>query len=179
MEDWKRKLVELGAKVSKGKEPVASLKTVVPHEKIVKAEVQSTDPVHEAEMSEKNGDETNSDFVILVSELGLKKGSNRYYSVRDLFYYARRTDIDYDLNRWIGYEGRLDGGKPIVVAIVNKLKKEGYASFAYMAWKSAKPENMRYGKPTITKEMRLAEAQKFADQAGVPLDEIIRQQSSK
>ena len=173
MGDWKKQLFDLGAKLPDPGEKVK--KEPDPLEVFNQEREESRISYQEkkdVEMKEKGEDENNPDFRSLVKSCNLKPRSNIYYRVRDLFYNARRQDIEYDVNRWLGYEA---GQNAKVAEICERLKEQGFESAAYVWWLAAQPEGMKTG--TGSKELRLEKAAEYAKKVGKDLDDILTSRS--
>ncbi|MFA6423998.1 MAG: hypothetical protein WCV83_01635 [Candidatus Magasanikbacteria bacterium] len=184
MEDWQKKLEAMRSGLPKQTDSfVINDALIVPAAKkeIVSVKPSDRDSVEvekddvrtrtdydeqvKKEILEKESYDNDPDFLEVVIILGLKKGQNRYFRIRDIFYHATRTDVDYEVNRYLTFTNEK------VLSIKKKLRVQGYKSAAYRFWLSAQPEGMRYGKQV--KEERLSQAEYYAKQARTTLQEII------
>ncbi|MFH1088914.1 MAG: hypothetical protein V1716_00615 [Candidatus Uhrbacteria bacterium] len=123
----------------------------------------------EEEYDEKETDDKNPDFLILVRDLGLNNKNQKYFRIRDLFFEARRGDVGPYVNFLL--KSIADGGKkiPEAITVLEKLLEQGFESEAHKWWRLARPGVKN---PSYSKDYCLDRARSFAEKAGATLKEI-------
>jgi hypothetical protein len=84
---------------------------------------------------------------------------------------SKMGDVHYDLYRW--FRTRMLKNDPELLEI----QKNGYIAEAVRWIRSTITEKMNYGR--FSKEQRIEEAKKYAELAGVPLEQILKEHNLK
>ena len=97
-----------------------------------------------------------------------KEQEKRFEKILDR---SKEGDVTYQLNRY--FLERMRKHDPELLEI----QKNGFIAEAVRWARSAMTEEMNYGR--FSKEQRIEEAKKYADLAGIPLEQIVREHNLK